>query len=126
MNLLDNLETFIRSSGVDGPVPIFKDTMQENPDLAVCIYEYQGGAPTAQIASVHRSIQIVVRGKRVSEVRGLIHDIYKVFDADDPIFHLTPARWCMIHLRDTPFKFKVDESNRNYYCFNMGITTTLN
>lgn len=91
--------------------------------LAVAIYEYQGQNPMAQIDGSHRSIQIVTRAEKVRDARTKSVELYNSLVTEDHRINLTSKRWGMLYLRQPPFRFKVDESGRVLYAFNLGITT---
>ena len=122
-DLLEDIEIYLRANNVASNVAIFKDTMLPQPVAAVGIYEYAGLSGPAQVASALRSIQIVSRAPKVKDAKAKAKEIYTLFVTEDGILNITPERWSMIHLRQPPFKFKVDTEGNAYYAFNMGVTT---
>ena len=122
-DLLSDIKTYFTSLGIVPKNIVFKDYMPNKPDNAVAIYEYSGGVPLPQIDGVHRSVQVVVRSKNNAEARSKINALYASLQTEDGILNFTPGRWAMVHLRQTPFKMKTDESERHYFVFNVGITT---
>jgi len=128
--LLLDIITFLTAKGVvigDG-VDAFRDFIPEEPDVLVALIEYRGDPAIPVDPSVHRSVQVSTRDKDVDLARQKALDIFKVFvDNQDETCKIdfTDTRWGQIYLRQTPFRYKTDENNRAYYCFNIGITTTI-
>lgn len=121
-DILVDLKAYLVEQGISAKI-IFRDTMPDAPDRAVALYEYQGTSPMAQIAGSTRSIQIVTRSTGSDDAKDLSRQIHKLLQTEDGEIHLTEDRWGMLHLRQTPFKMKTDESKRSYFVFNIGITT---
>lgn len=121
-DLLSDIKKYLVQKGVKAS-EIFIDSIPNSPDKAVAIYEYQGSSPLAQIAGVSRSVQIVTRSKSAGEARETAISIYRSLKTESSIINFTAERWAAIHLRQPPFKFKVDESGKTYYSFNMNVTT---
>lgn len=121
-HLLDDFEAYFTGAGLATGV-VYKDTIPDNPDTAIAIFEYAGSGGPAQVAGALRSIQIVSRALKVADARKKALELYASLVTEDGIINLTPERWGQINLRQTPFKMKVDEKGRNYYAFNLGITT---
>lgn len=122
-DLLTDIESFLKAEQLDEGVAIFKDSMQEKPDFAICLYEYGGSTPLPQIQGATRPVQIVVRSAKVSEAKTRINAIYNTLCTEDGIISFTPERWAMIAIQQPPFRMKVDDKGRVYYCFNV-VTTT--
>lgn len=128
--LLLDIITFLTAKGVvigDG-VDAFRDFIPEEPDALVALIEYRGDPAIPVDPSVHRSVQVSTRDKDADLARQKALDIFKVFvDNQDETCRIafTDTRWGQIYLRQTPFRYKTDENNRAYYCFNIGITTTI-
>jgi hypothetical protein len=122
-DLITDFESYFISLGHVVIGGIHHDTILDIPDTIVAIYEYQGAPNTPQIASVDRSIQIVTRDKSATNAKLKARVLYDALKTDDGILNLTTERWCMIYLRCTPYKMKVDTKDRVYYCFNLGVTT---
>ena len=128
--LLLDIITFLAAKGVvigDG-VDAFRDFIPEEPDALVALIEYRGDPAIPVDLSVHRSVQVSTRDKDADLARQKALDIFKVFvDNKDETCRIdfTDTRWGQIYLRQPPFRYKTDENNRAYYCFNIGITTTI-
>jgi hypothetical protein len=125
--LLLDIVTFLTSKGViegDG-IDTYRDFVPEMPDNLVAVTEYKGSPVVHFEPTVHRSIQIVVRNKSADVARNKALEIYKQFLSDNSIVVFTEERWGQVHLRQSPFRMKTDASDRVYYGFNMGITTTI-
>jgi hypothetical protein len=99
------------------------DNLPQEGDNALALYEYEGVGSLSQIGSSTRSLQLVVRHKSARAARTKAWELYRSLQSDDGIVYLTTTRWTLIHLRQPPFKLKVDEAGRSYYCFNLSITT---
>lgn len=121
--LLADFEAYFNSLNLLEGFECGLDTLLDSSDEAVGIYEYSGSPSPAPIKTVLRSIQIVVRSTSVKVARAKSAELYKSLQTDDTIIQLTPERWATIALRQTPFKFKVDEKGRAYYAFNLGCNT---
>jgi hypothetical protein len=72
-----------------------------------------------------RSIQIVCRSKSAAAAKQKAESIFASMSSSDELFHLTLARWCLLNIRQHPFKMKVDNRGRTYYCFNIEVNTNL-
>lgn len=122
-NLLQDFEAYFTSKGLIDAGAFFRDTIPDLPDTAVAIYEYAGLAGVPQIPSVDRSIQIVTRDLSATNARSKCFDFYHALQSDEGIVNLTDTRWCMLIPKQPPFKLKVDDKERIYYCFNIELTT---
>lgn len=122
-NLLEDFQTYFITAGLATTANSFLNIMQDSPDSAVAIYEYQGSGSLPQIGAVTRSIQVVARDKSVVGVLTSINNLYRSLVTEEGILNLTPERWTVIDLRQPPFQLKVDTAGRTYYCFNVGVVT---
>lgn len=128
--LLLDIASFIITAGyatTDG-VDIFRDFTPEEPDSLVVLHEYAGAPASLYDPAVHRSVQVSCRDKDADIARQTIVSIFKALTAAqnfDGKIVFTSDRWGQVYLRQPPFKLKIDENNRTYYVFNMGITTTI-
>lgn len=120
-NLFDDFETFFVSKGLVSV--LYKDAMPDEPDQAVAIYQYGGYSPLPQVDGEVFYLQIVVRDTSAYNARLTCTTIYKSLSTSNGIINLTPQRWCLLMMNQTPFKLKVDTSNRTYYVFNMDVTS---
>jgi len=123
MSLLDDIATYFMSHNLASAGTIFYDGTPDDPDECIAVYEYAGNAFIPQIAGVLRSVQVVVRSKSQTKARSLANLLYRSLQTDDGVLYLTEDRWCVMSLRQPPFKLKVDTHARYYFCFNAGITT---
>lgn len=121
--LLSDMRSFILANVDTTGYSIFEDTMLDEPDNAIAIYEYAGVSPIPQIESTLRSLQIVSRSKSSLAAKQMANSIVAVLRPEDGILDLTTERWCQIVVRQAPFKLKVDPSGRTYYVFNVGLNT---
>lgn len=125
--LLLDIVTFLADNGIvqgDG-VDAFRDFTPEAPDSIVALHEYKGDPAVPYDPSVHRSVQIVSRDKNADVARQRALEIFKLLTSDNLIVKFTPDRWGQVYLRQTPFKLGQDENDRVSYCFNIGVTTTI-
>lgn len=122
-DLLKDFESYFTSLDVIESGKFFRDTMPDMPDSLVCVFEYSGQGSIPQIQTANRSIQIAVRDKNATVAMQKAKQLYGTLITEDGILSLTEVRWCMVHLRQTPFKIRVDEKGRSYYGFNVGVTT---
>lgn len=122
-DLLQDIIDYLTETEVITGIDTFKDTTPATPDTLVAVYEYLGGPPPMHADVAQRSVQIVVRNKRPTLAREKALEIYNVLNSPDKYLDITETRWSLVHLRNTPIKIKVDDANRHYYGFNVGITT---
>lgn len=120
-DLLLDLETYFVSNGI--VTSAFRDTILNEPDTAVALYEFQGSNGLPQIAGALRSVQVVSRDCSATAAKAKAKELYNALITEDGIINLTSERWCLLSLRQPPFKIKVDDAGRVYYGFNIGVTT---
>ena len=106
-------------------IDCFGDTLPTEPDNVVSLQEYAGEPFTPYVDVVHRSLQVLVRNTSPEEAKGLANNIHKALQSPNLCIHFTTERFGQVYLRQTPFKLKEDENDRVIYCFNIGITTTI-
>ena len=127
--LLDIITFLINKEVLTGDgIDAFRDFIPEEPDSLVALIEYRGDPAIPVDPAVHRSVQITTRDKDADLARQKAMDIFKVFvDSKDETCRIdfTAKRFGQLYLRQPPFRYKTDENNRAYYCFNVGITTTI-
>lgn len=130
MPLLEDIVRYFTAKGLiqgDG-VDAFRDFQPETPDNIVTLHEYKGDPPSRYTDVVHRSVQIVVRNKSAVAAQRLAQELYRALMEDSAMngrVDFTSTRWGQVHIRQTPYKFSQDESDRVLYGFNLGITTTI-
>lgn len=130
MPLLEDIVTFFVSEGLiegDG-IDTFRDFQPAAPDNLVSFHEYSGDKVSPYTEVVHRSVQVVVRNKSAEEARRKAQALFNALrNAMSPAGRVdfTPTRWGQVHLRQAPFRFSQDESDRVSYGFNLGITTDI-
>lgn len=125
-DLLLDIVTYFTSSGFcagDG-IDAFRDFTPETPDSMISVVEYSGDPGSAvDVSTVHRSFQISVRAKSATESKNKARQLYNALNSSTRFVKLTSERWSLVYLRQSPFKIKVDAAGRNYYGFNIGITS---
>lgn len=117
--LADN--SIVQGDGVDA----FRDFTPESPDSIVALHEYKGDPAVSYDTNVNRSVQIVSRDRNADVARHKAVEIFKLLTSDNLIVKFTPDRWGQVYLRQPPFKLCQDSNDRVSYCFNVGITTTI-
>lgn len=125
--LLLDIVTFLTNNNIvqgDG-IDTFRDFVPESPDSIVALLEYKGEPAVPYDTAVHRSIQIVTRDKDADAARQKALAIFKALRSDNLVVNFTSDRWGQVYLRQPPFKIGYDENSRTKYCFNIGITTTI-
>lgn len=118
-----DFEAYFVSRGLADPTSFFKDTMLDQPDTAIAVYEYTGFAGLPQISGVFRSVQVVSQAKSAADAKTKADALYASLLTEDGILNLTPERWAVLRPLQTPFKIKVDNFGRSYYGFNVRIIT---
>lgn len=129
MTLLEDMVQYFTSLGLiqgDG-IDAFRDFKPETPDNIISLHEYSGDEVSPYTDVVHRSVQVVVRNKSAVAAHELAIKLYKALLPTDDTMRVdfTPNRWGQVHIRQAPYKFSQDESDRVHYGFNLGITTTI-
>lgn len=129
MTLLEDIVSYLTELGLiegDG-VDTFREFKPETPDNIVSLHEYKGDPVSPYTDVVHRSVQVVVRNKSAVEGQALARRLCQAFMTPDESLRIdfTATRWGQVHVRQTPYKFSQDESDRVHYGFNLGITTTM-
>ena len=130
MSLLELLIEYCVSNGalVGDGVDSFRNFMPEAPDDIVVFHEYASDAPLPSFTEhVHRSVQVRVRGTSDEIARSKALELYKLFiaETEDLKVDFSVDTWGQVYIRQLPFKFDQDKSNRVIYCFNLGITTNI-
>lgn len=130
MTLLEDIVQYLTNLNLiegDG-VDTFRDFKPETPDNIVSLHEYKGDPLSPFMSEVHRSVQVVVRNKSAVKAQELAKALCNAFITDNESRRIdfTPERWGQVYVRQAPYKFSQDESDRIHYGFNLGITTTIN
>lgn len=129
MTLLEDIIAYLQANGLvqgDG-VDAFRDFKPEEPDNIISLHEYKGDPISPFTQVVHRSVQVVVRNKSAAAAKAKADELFSAFRKYDDVqrIDLTPTRWGQFHIRQVPFKLSQDDRDRTHYCFNLGITTTI-
>lgn len=125
--LLLDMVLYLQSNGLvegDG-IDAFRDFLPEAPDNVVTLYEYAGDPVVNYERAVNRSVQVLVRNINANNARSAALEIYKVLYSTTTRVDFTPSRFAAVYIRQPPFKLRIDESNRTIYCFNLGVTTSI-
>lgn len=129
MTLQEHLIEYIVSKGlaVGYGDDCFSDIVPSEPDNLISFYEYEGDPLNPFAGFVNRSMQVIVRNVSPDVSRQVSWSIYKSFiaDTENLLVKFTGSKEGQVYLRQTPFKLKEDENGRIYYCFNMGISTSV-
>ena len=125
--LLLDMVLYLKSQGlvIDDGIDAFRDFTPESPDNVIALHEYPGDPSVPFDPAINRSIQISVRNLVADEARKKALDIFRSLQSDNLIVNFTAERWGQVHLRQTPFRLGSDTSNRTTYCFNIGVTTSI-
>lgn len=122
-DLLQDISDYFVDSAL--ATKVYIDFEPEVPDSIIAVHEYKGGPVPLHATVAQRSVQVVVREKSPVVAKAKAYELYNSLHADDKHILLTNDRFGLITLRNTPIKTEVDEANRHYYKFNIGITTTI-
>jgi hypothetical protein len=120
-DLLAEVEQYMIAKGVVNI--LYRDYMPDTPVACAAVYEYSGYVPEVQIAGAYRPIQFVTRDTSATVSRKLAYDLYHALITDDGVLYLNDQRWCVIELKQTPFKLKQDQAGRILYVFNAALVT---
>lgn len=124
--LLDIVTFFTDNRVVQGDgIDAFRDFTPEAPDSIVVLNEYKGESAIQYEPIAHRSVQVVVRDKDADIARQRALQAYELLRSENLIVNFTPSRWGQVYLRQPPFKLGIDSNDRVSYCFNIGVTTTI-
>lgn len=126
--LLDLVQLAVEAGLVTGDgIDAFRDFQPEEPDNCVVFNEYKGDPLEPHEIITNRSVQVVTRNKDADAARTLAIEMCRLLQpsTDNALVTFSSGRWAQIYIRQTPFKLKQDESDRIYYCFNLGITTNI-
>lgn len=124
--LKDIVDYFIEINAAEEyGVDIFTDFAPEVADSIIILYEYTSGPVPLHVNVAQRSVQVVVRDKSPTVAKQKAYELFNALHADDKLIHFTDDRFGLVTLRNTPVKTDVDEANRHYYKFNIGITTKI-
>ena len=125
--LLLDMVLYLKSQGlvIDDGIDAFRDFTPDSPDNVVALHEYRGDPNVQFEPAVNRSIQVSVRNLVADEARKKALDIFKSLQSENLIVNFTAERWGQVYLRQTPFRLGSDSLNRTTYCFNLGVTTSI-
>ena len=127
--LLDIVTYLTNKQVIDGDgVDTFRDFIPEMPEDLIAITEYKGSPMSSFESASHRSVQILVRNKDADLARSKCLDIFRAIQENldgSSRIDFTEDRWGQVSLRQTPYRFDTDNSDRVTYGFNIGITTTI-
>ena len=125
MSLLEDLEGIIigLDCATQDGVDIFRDTLPDEPDDAIVLYEYYG-EPFNHVEGIFRSVQIKVRRKTYADARTISWQIYEELHTPTDKIRALGGRPALISVRNTPLKTESDGTGRTSFSFNINITTT--
>lgn len=129
--LLQDMATYVVSKGLANGYgeDIFCDYLPEEPDNIIALLEYRGSPDTPFDPDLHhRSVQILTRNVDADTAKTLalkIHQILTSQSVDFEPIKFTDNRQGLVYIRQTPFRIGTDENDRALYCFNIGITTSI-
>lgn len=130
--LLQDIATYIVSKNLATGYgqDIFCDYLPEEPDNIIGLLEYRGSPDTPFDKDLHhRSVQILTRNVDADTAKSLalrLHGILTSQSVDFEPIEFTKNRWGLVYIRQTPFRLGTDKNDRALYCFNIGITTSIN
>lgn len=108
---------------------VFHEYMPEEPDNIIFLEELKGSPDTPFDHDLHhRSIRLITRNVDADTAKSLAFSLHKIFvspNVDFEPIHFTETRWGLVYIRQTPFCIGTDENDRTLYCFNIGITTSI-
>jgi hypothetical protein len=123
--LQEDMITYFVGLGLVNATNCFSNIIPAEPDNIVVLYEYPGDPVIPYFEVVNRSIQLSVRNVNADEASQLTLSLFKALISPNLMVFFTPTRVGQVYLRQPPFKLGIDENNRTTYCFNIGITTTI-
>lgn len=109
----------VSGDGID----CFRDFAPPTPDDCCIFYEYMSGDPLIHTNIVHRSIQVVSRSNSAAIAKAKADSLYIKLNPLDRQMDIVDRK-CIISPRNTPRRIKIDEKNRVYYAFNLGVVTS--
>lgn len=125
--LLLDIALYLKAMGhVTGDgVDLFRDYIPDKPENIVVLYEYKGDPAVQFVELVNRSVQVIVRDKSADKARIRALAIYRALQSDTQVVNFTDTRWAQVYLRQPPFRLGQDDKGIVSYCFNTGITATI-
>ena len=130
--LLQDMAAYIVDKGLANGYgeDIFCDYLPEKPDNIIALLEYKGSPDTPFDHDLHhRSVQLLTRNVDADTAKTLalkLHQILTSQSVDFEPIKFTENRQGLVYIRQTPFRIGTDENDRALYCFNIGITTSIN
>ena len=130
--LLQDMAAYIVDKGLANGYgeDIFCDYLPEKPDNIIALLEYKGSPDTPFDHDLHhRSVQLLTRNVDADTAKTLalkLHQILTSQSVDFEPIKFTDNRQGLVYIRQTPFRIGTDENDRALYCFNIGITTSIN
>lgn len=131
-NLLKDITSYIVNNelAVGYGDDVFHEFLPESPDNIILLEEYKGSPDTPFDHDLHhRSIRLVTRHVDTDKAKELAFKLHKILISPNGDFEpikFTEDRWGLVYIRQTPFYLGVDANDRALYCFNIGITTSIN
>lgn len=124
-DLLLDLATFLVTKGEATVLgtDVFCDSLPDDPDDCVVLYEYPGRVHPFSNVATHRNVQVAVRGASYEDARKKINRIFTLFDTPEDRIKYFGTRYGIVSAKQPPFKLDVDARERTIFVFNMGITT---
>lgn len=129
--LLQDMAAYIVDKGLANGYgeDIFCDYLPEKPDNIIALLEYKGSPDTPFDHDLHhRSVQLLTRNVDADTAKMLalkLHQILTSQSVDFEPIKFTENRQGLVYIRQTPFRIGTDENDRALYCFNIGITTSI-
>lgn len=129
--LLQDMAAYIVDKGLANGYgeDIFCDYLPEKPDNIIALLEYKGSPDTPFDHDLHhRSVQLLTRNVDADTAKMLalkLHQILTSQSVDFEPIKFTKNRQGLVYIRQTPFRIGTDENDRALYCFNIGITTSI-
>ena len=127
MNFLDDVINLIISLGfaTQKDVDIFKDYSPKEPHECMCVYEYEGSAPSRWAPVSVRSVQIVCRSKKRNTAKERSWKLYQELLKFHESIIQVGGTDCLLHLKNTPTLIDIDSMGRALVAFNLAITIKL-
>lgn len=123
--LVDLIDILAREGLVQGDgIDCYRDLLPDKPDVAYSFVEYSG-TPSSSVSLSVKNVQISVRSTSYADSRSKIYAIFNYLHKPaDMIFEDdVTGRWFIGGAKQTPFKLKVDTTDRTIFAFNYSITT---
>ncbi len=121
--LIDDIKNYLVAQGIAIATNVFLDSMPDEPNNCITIYEYPG--KPGYVSMTNRNVQISLRNSAYSTGKTLINSIRNLLDDKNPeqIITLNVSRKAVFRALQEPFKLRIDSKKRVIFACNFSVRT---